>query len=173
MIRLLNNIARYNLIDTKYRQMAFWSPSDGAPISPYQPSFGTSGQKKVSGDNQRETTHEVCCLAAEFLAGLDRNIVSRINQFKPFQHIILKACCPNIYTVVGCLVVWSRSVVRSVDVSVVDLKVHSASSGRGMATKSSRGADIMRSKVDNSQPCLEQVNRCMAFWSWCCWSLGL
>ena len=29
-------------------------------------SFGTPGQTKVSGDQQRETTHEVCCLAAEF-----------------------------------------------------------------------------------------------------------
>ena len=45
--------------------MAFRSPSDGAPISPNQPSFGTPGQTKVSGDRQRETTHEICCLAAE------------------------------------------------------------------------------------------------------------
>ena len=48
-IELYNNIARYNLIDTKYRQMAFQFPSDGAPISPNQPSFGTPGQTKVSG----------------------------------------------------------------------------------------------------------------------------
>ena len=65
-IETYNNMARYNLIDTKYRQMVFWSPSDGAPISPYQRYFGTPGQTKVSGDRQRETTHEVCCLAAEF-----------------------------------------------------------------------------------------------------------
>ena len=45
--------------------MAFRSPSDGALISPYQRSFGTPGQTKVSGDCQRETTHEICRLAAE------------------------------------------------------------------------------------------------------------
>ena len=61
-------MTRYNLIDTKYCQMALRSPSDGAPISPYQRSFGTPGQTKVSGDRQRETTHEVCCSAAEFQA---------------------------------------------------------------------------------------------------------
>ena len=27
--------------------------------------LGTPGQTKVSGDRQRETTHEICCLAAE------------------------------------------------------------------------------------------------------------
>ena len=37
----------------------------GALISPYQQSFGTPGQTKVSGDHQRETTHEICSLAAE------------------------------------------------------------------------------------------------------------
>ena len=58
-------MASYNLINTKYPQMAFWSLSDGAPISPYQQSFETPGQTKVSGDRQRETTHEICCLAAE------------------------------------------------------------------------------------------------------------
>ena len=49
---MYNNIARYNLIKTKYRKMAL-------------PSFGTRGQKKVGGDHQRETTHEICCLATE------------------------------------------------------------------------------------------------------------
>ena len=29
--------------------------------------LGTPGQTKVSGDRQRETTHEICCLAAECL----------------------------------------------------------------------------------------------------------
>ena len=43
-------MASYNLIDTKYRQMAFWSQSDGAAISPYQQSFGNPGQTKVSCD---------------------------------------------------------------------------------------------------------------------------
>ena len=66
-IETYNNIAMYNLIDTKYRQMAFRSLSDGAPISPNQPSFGTPGQTKVSGNHQRETTCEICCLAAELL----------------------------------------------------------------------------------------------------------
>ena len=63
-IWLLNNI----WINAKYRQMAFWSPSDGAPISeisPNQLSFGIPVQTKVSGDRQRETTHEICCLSAE------------------------------------------------------------------------------------------------------------
>ena len=40
-------------------------PSDGDPISPNQPSIGIPSQTKVSGDRQRETTHEICCLAAE------------------------------------------------------------------------------------------------------------
>ena len=54
--------------------MAFRSPSDGAPITPNQPSFGIPGQTKVSGDHQRETTHKIGCLAAE-LAGLELAIV--------------------------------------------------------------------------------------------------
>ena len=61
-IRLLNNNCIYN---AKYCQMAFRSLSDGAPISPNQPSFGIHGQSKVSGDRQRETTHEICCVADE------------------------------------------------------------------------------------------------------------
>ena len=28
--------------------------------------LGTPGQTKVSGDRQRETTHDICCLAAEY-----------------------------------------------------------------------------------------------------------
>ena len=43
-------MASYNLIDTKYRQMAFRSLSNDTPISPYEKSFGTPGQTKVSGD---------------------------------------------------------------------------------------------------------------------------
>ena len=35
---------------------------DGAVVTRY---LGTPGQTKVSGDRQRETTHESCCLAAE------------------------------------------------------------------------------------------------------------
>ena len=66
-IQLYNNIAGCNLIDTKYCHMAFQSLSDGARISPIQQSFGTPGQTKVSGDSQRETTHEICCLAAKSL----------------------------------------------------------------------------------------------------------
>ena len=72
-IETYNNMARYNLIDTKYRQMVFRSLSDGAPISPYQWSFGTPGQTKVSGDHQRETTHEVCFSAAESFFKKDFN----------------------------------------------------------------------------------------------------
>ena len=45
--------------------MAFLAPSDGVPISPNQQSFGTPSQIKVSGDRQRETTHDICCLAAK------------------------------------------------------------------------------------------------------------
>ena len=45
--------------------MTFGLPSDSAPISAIQQSFGTPGQTKVSGDPQRETTHDICCLAAE------------------------------------------------------------------------------------------------------------
>jgi len=49
-------------------------PSDGVPIivrwcsdqSHNQQSFGIPRQTKVSGDCQRETTHEICCLGAEF-----------------------------------------------------------------------------------------------------------
>ena len=62
-------MASYNLIDTKYRQMAFRSLSNDTPISPYEKSFGTPGQTKVSGDQQRETTHDFCYLAVEWWGG--------------------------------------------------------------------------------------------------------
>ena len=42
-----------------YRQMALGP-------SPYQQSFGTPGQTIVSGDRQRETTHEICCYESQF-----------------------------------------------------------------------------------------------------------
>ena len=64
-IETRNNIARYSLINTKYRQMAFLSPSDGAPISPNQQFFGTPSQTTVIGNRQWETTHEICWLAAK------------------------------------------------------------------------------------------------------------
>jgi hypothetical protein len=38
------NIARYNHIDTKYSQMTFQSPSDGALLSLNQPSFGNKNE---------------------------------------------------------------------------------------------------------------------------------
>ena len=60
-----NNMDRYNLMDTKYHQMAFPSLSDGAPNSSYQWSFRTPGQTKLKGDHQRETIHDFCCLSAE------------------------------------------------------------------------------------------------------------
>ena len=66
MLNFHNDIINNNWIDAKHHQMAFRSQSDGAPISPNQPSFGIPGQTKVSGDRQGETTHEICCLAAEF-----------------------------------------------------------------------------------------------------------
>jgi hypothetical protein len=61
-VDMINNIARYNLIDTKYRQMAFRSAR-------WCCSRALFGQTKVSGDRQRETTHEICCLAAELSNG--------------------------------------------------------------------------------------------------------
>jgi hypothetical protein len=70
--QLYNNIARGNLIDTKYRQMAFWSPSDVAPISPIQQSFGTPGQTKVSDDRQRETIHDICCYTSQLWISKER-----------------------------------------------------------------------------------------------------
>ena len=91
-IEMYNNMARYNLIDTKYRQMAFRSPSDGAPISPYQQSFGTPGQTKVSGDRQRETTHEDLLFSSRILYERERfNISSfdRIGRVQKFDLIIL------------------------------------------------------------------------------------
>ena len=43
--------------------------SDGVPIgldgAVIVGCLGTPGQTKVSGDRQRETTHEICCLVAE------------------------------------------------------------------------------------------------------------
>ena len=66
IIDKINNIAWYNIFDSKYRQVAFQSPLDGTLISPNQPSLGTPSQTKVSGDRQRKTTHEICCLAAEY-----------------------------------------------------------------------------------------------------------
>ena len=68
----INNIALYNpermfsplctisLIQNTVRWRSDWL--DGAVV-PY--CLGTPGQTKVSGDRQRETTHEICCLAAK------------------------------------------------------------------------------------------------------------
>ena len=63
-------VRRATYLMTSHVSLALWtlmfqSPSDGAPISPNQPSFGIPGQTKVSGDRQRETTREIFCLAAE------------------------------------------------------------------------------------------------------------
>ena len=50
-----------NEMDAKYRQMAFrsarWHCSGAL--------FGNPWSNKLSGDRQRETTHEICCLAAK------------------------------------------------------------------------------------------------------------
>jgi hypothetical protein len=70
---MYNNIARFNLIDTKYRQMAFQSLSDGTPISLNQQSFRNPDQTKVSGDRQWETIHEMCCLAAKYKIFMSQN----------------------------------------------------------------------------------------------------
>ena len=96
-IETYSNMARYDLIYTKYCQMAFQSPSDGAPISLYQQSFGTHSQTKVSGDRQRETTHEVCCLAAKLAKSLlsciycDRNSVTTFLKTKSFMCIAVRS----------------------------------------------------------------------------------
>ena len=51
--------------------MAFRSPSDGALISPYQQSFGSPGQTKVSGDRHRETTHKIYCYESQLIFYLE------------------------------------------------------------------------------------------------------
>ena len=38
------------------------------------PCLGAPGQTKVSGDRQRETTHEICCLAAELFLSLQQSL---------------------------------------------------------------------------------------------------
>ena len=79
--------------------MAFQSPSDGAPISPNQPSFGIPGQTKVSGDRQRETTHEICCLAAELIGFLiTRSLERQVTVDPSILHnifILLVSKCLN------------------------------------------------------------------------------
>ena len=47
--------------------------------------LGTPGQKKVSGDRQRETTHEICCLAAEYLI-LNKPVLSVRKEQKNLVH---------------------------------------------------------------------------------------
>ena len=62
----INNIARYNLIETKYHQMAL-QLARSSVVAQY---LGTPGQTKVIGDCQRETTHEISCLPAKFQQNL-------------------------------------------------------------------------------------------------------
>ena len=61
-IEIINNKARHNLINVKYRQMAFrsarWHCSREFFWEPL-------GQTKVMHSHQRETTHDICCLAVE------------------------------------------------------------------------------------------------------------
>ena len=58
---------------------------------------GTPGQTKVSGDRQRETTHEVCCLAAKLAKSLlsciycDRNSVTTFLKTKSFMCIAVRS----------------------------------------------------------------------------------
>ena len=70
VIDKINNIARYNLIDTKYGQMALRLAKRRCSLA----LFGK--QTKLSGDHQRETTHEICCLAAELLFLFINNVQS-------------------------------------------------------------------------------------------------
>jgi hypothetical protein len=42
--------------------------------------LGTPGQTKVSGDLQRETTHEICCLAAELPQAIPGQFQRKIQQ---------------------------------------------------------------------------------------------
>ena len=60
-VEIKNNKARHNLINVKYHQMAFQSV-DGAVVGSF---LEPLGQTKVMRSRQRETTHEICCLAAE------------------------------------------------------------------------------------------------------------
>jgi hypothetical protein len=64
--------------------MVFRSPSDGTPNSLYQQSFGTPGQTKVSGDQQRETTHEICCLPAELSYFVMIVMVHLLSEYVPY-----------------------------------------------------------------------------------------
>ena len=52
--------------------------SDSAPINLNQPSLGIPGQTKVSGDRPRETTNEICCLAAECTVTFKQKLVTRV-----------------------------------------------------------------------------------------------
>ena len=40
--------------------------------------LGIPGQTKVSGDRQRETTNEICCLAAECTVTFKKKLVTRV-----------------------------------------------------------------------------------------------
>ena len=66
--------------DKQHRQVQsqwYKIPSDGIPIGAVVARcLGTPGQTKVSGDRQRETTHEICCLAAELAIRWWFNFVS-------------------------------------------------------------------------------------------------
>ena len=49
-------------IDEIVQSIVRWRSDQSLPVIFWNPG---PGQTKVSGDHQRETTHEVCCLAAE------------------------------------------------------------------------------------------------------------
>ena len=53
----INNKARHNLVDAKYRWRSDQLDSAGSFLEPL-------GQMKVTQIRQRETTHEICCLVA-------------------------------------------------------------------------------------------------------------
>ena len=69
------------------------------------PSLGTPGQTKVSGDRQRETTHEICCLAAEWqnLKWLLKRTICKCKNVDIFYH--LESCHnrKNGFSAVQCM----------------------------------------------------------------------
>ena len=60
-IEIINNKARHNLIDPNTIRWRCDRLDDTVVLR----CLGTPGQTKVNGDRQRETPHEICCLAAE------------------------------------------------------------------------------------------------------------
>ena len=92
LIEIINNKARHKVINVKYRQMVFWSVGGAVVGSFWKP----LGQTKVMHNHQRETTHEICCLAAkksifpETLLGgspADTSLVVHTLFIKPLKYV--------------------------------------------------------------------------------------